>query len=80
MKQLIYKMSQIRPRDFCVMLKLGVTFLPARIYKIFHKDVWVVTELSENARDNGCLNILEKKNLIRKFIIRSGANHLIISR
>lgn len=53
MKQLIYKMSQIRPRDFCVMLKLGVTFLPARIYKIFHKDVWVVTELSENARDNG---------------------------
>lgn len=53
MNYLIDRMLRLRPEDIRSMVMLSCTFLPAKIYKHWHKDIWVVTEYPENARDNG---------------------------
>ena len=53
MGYLLDRIVRIRPEDSPSMIKLSFTFLPAKIYKSRHKDIWVVTEYPENARDNG---------------------------
>lgn len=47
------QIRKLRPDDISIMLKLLLTFVPAKIYKQIYKDVWMITESSENARDNG---------------------------
>lgn len=47
------KISRIRLEDIPAMVKLLFTFLPAKLYKYLYKDIWIVTEYPENARDNG---------------------------
>lgn len=42
-----------KPRDIIGFAKLAITFIPGKIMKLINKDIWVVTELAENARDNG---------------------------
>lgn len=32
---------------------LGISFIPGKIYKLTHKDVWVISEYEHLARDNG---------------------------
>lgn len=44
---------RIRPKDIPSIIKLTFTFVPARIYRWLHKDIWIITEYPENARDNG---------------------------
>ena len=34
-------------------VKLGLAFIPGKLMRMRHKDVWVVSEYPENARDNG---------------------------
>lgn len=50
---LLRKISCIKLEDLSSILKLAITFLPAKIYKHYHPDIWVITEYPENARDNG---------------------------
>ncbi len=40
-------------RDIIGFTKLFITFIPGKIMKLLNRDIWVVTELKENARDNG---------------------------
>ena len=53
MKFLLRQLCRLRPQDIPALFKLALTFIPAKIYKIRHKDIWTVTEYPENARDNG---------------------------
>lgn len=53
MGYLAKRIIRLRPEDIPSMIKLACTFFPAKIYKHWHKDIWVVTEYPENARDNG---------------------------
>ena len=53
MGYLLDRIARIRPEDITSMIMLVCSFIPGKIYKIRHKDVWVVAEYAENARDNG---------------------------
>ncbi len=53
MNYLVRQICRIRLEDIPSMIKLLFTFIPAKIYKRIYKDVWVITEYPENARDNG---------------------------
>lgn len=53
MISLLNGVLRIRPRDIPSIVKLFCTFVPAKIYKHLYKDVWIITEYPENARDNG---------------------------
>lgn len=53
MISLLNGVLRIRPRDIPSIVKLSFTFAPAKIYKRLYKDVWIITEYPENARDNG---------------------------
>lgn len=53
MNYLTDRISRLRLEDIPSMIKLAGTFIPAKIYKHWHQDVWLVTEYPENARDNG---------------------------
>ena len=53
MKYLLNQILRLRPRDIPTIFKLLVTWIPGKLYKKKHPDIWVVTEYAENARDNG---------------------------
>ena len=53
MISLLNGVLRIRPRDIPSIVKLFFTFAPAKIYKRLYKDIWIITEYPENARDNG---------------------------
>lgn len=53
MVSLLSRVLEIRPRDIPSIVKLSFTFVPAKIFKRLRKDIWVITESPENARDNG---------------------------
>lgn len=53
MKFLLKKISRVRVQDIMPIIKAIITFVPAKVYKAIYKDVWVITEYPENARDNG---------------------------
>ena len=53
MGYLLDRIARIRPEDIPSMIMLVCSFIPGKIHKIRHKDVWVVAEYAENARDNG---------------------------
>ena len=47
------KIKMVRVDDLWHMLILMMAWIPGKIYKFLHGDVWVITEYPENARDNG---------------------------
>lgn len=53
MKVLLRKISKVQIKDLVPIIKVVITFVPAKIYQWIYKDIWVVTEYPENARDNG---------------------------
>ena len=53
MKYLLNQILRLRPRDIPTIFKLLVMWIPGKLYRRRHPDVWVVTEYAENARDNG---------------------------
>lgn len=54
MRHLLGKLLLIRiTRDAGSAIKILLTFLPAKLYKRFHKDIWVICEDAQSARDNG---------------------------
>lgn len=52
-QRIFSKFKILKGRDIIGFFKLGITFIPGRIYSVFNKNVWMITELKENARDNG---------------------------
>lgn len=40
-------------RDFGVLIKILIVIIPAKIYHIFNRDIWIVSEYRNQARDNG---------------------------
>lgn len=53
-KKDVWKLAtNIRVKDLVYMFKLAVSYIPGKVYKSFNKDVWIISESPENARDNG---------------------------
>lgn len=52
-KKLIRQISKMEIRDWKALIILIIMYIPGKIYKIFNKDVWVITEYENYARDNG---------------------------
>lgn len=50
---LIQCLKIFKLKDIVGFTKLFLTFIPGKIMKLFNRDIWVVSELKENARDNG---------------------------
>ncbi|EOL49392.1 CDP-glycerol glycerophosphotransferase family protein [Enterococcus caccae] len=50
LRQQIFKM---RKRDLFPLIKLILTYIPGKLYRLFNSDVWVITEYENDARDNG---------------------------
>ena len=45
--------NTIRFKDIPYMVKLAITFIPGKLYKLKNSDIWIISEYPENARDNG---------------------------
>lgn len=43
----------MKKRDFIPLIKLILTYIPGKLYKLINSDVWVITEYENDARDNG---------------------------
>ena len=53
MNFLLDRISRLRPCDILPVFKLALTYIPGKLYKHRHPDVWIVSEYPEDARDNG---------------------------
>lgn len=43
----------LRPRHIIEFLKFGLAFIPGKIWKLFWREMWLITENADTARDNG---------------------------
>ena len=50
---MLRKIKKIRFEDICDFIKIIIAFIPGMILKFFYKEIWVIAEKKENARDNG---------------------------
>ena len=48
------QIGKMKAKDWISMLKLGTSFIPGKIWKLFSPKMWVVSEYEALARDNGC--------------------------
>ena len=43
----------MRPGDWRALFLLAISFIPGKLWKLFSKPIWVISEYENNARDNG---------------------------
>lgn len=53
LKSIITQIKKMKKRDWCALVALALTFLPGKVWKLFSKNIWVVSEYEMLARDNG---------------------------
>ena len=53
MKNFIRGIRRVKFHDFLQVWKLIVAIIPALIYRLFHRDLWLICEDENEARDNG---------------------------
>ena len=53
MKHFIYQLRRVKFSEFIQVWKLPIAMLFAFFYRLFHKDLWIVCEDKNEARDNG---------------------------
>ncbi|MBP1046352.1 CDP-glycerol glycerophosphotransferase family protein [Enterococcus sp. BWM-S5] len=53
MNKLLGQIKKLKLRDIRPLFLLVIMFIPGKIYKMINRDVWVITEYENNARDNG---------------------------
>jgi len=51
--KLIRDIKKMRLKDWRYLFRLLITFIPGKIYKMIHSNVWVISEYEMTARDNG---------------------------
>lgn len=47
------KIKKMTIKDYISLVKIIITFIPGKIYKIFNPDIWLISERENEARDNG---------------------------
>ena len=53
MSQFIEKLKRVKINDLLQAWKLIAAPIPAMVYRMFHKDLWIICEDEKEARDNG---------------------------
>ena len=53
MKWLLHRIRKMRPGDWRALFLLVISFIPGKLWKLFSKDIWVISEYETLARDNG---------------------------
>ena len=53
MSQFIEKLKRVKINDLLQAWKLIAAPVPAMVYRMFHKDLWIICEDEKEARDNG---------------------------
>ena len=53
MSDFLYKLKRVKLSDYLQIWKLPVSIIPAAIYKMVNKDLWIICEDANEARDNG---------------------------
>ncbi len=53
MKWFLNRIRKMRARDWGALFLLAITFIPGKLWKLFSKDIWVISEYETTARDNG---------------------------
>ncbi|MBR4162670.1 MAG: CDP-glycerol glycerophosphotransferase family protein [Solobacterium sp.] len=53
MSDFLYKLKRVKLSDYLQIWKLPVSIIPAAFYKLINKDLWIICEDANEARDNG---------------------------
>ena len=53
MKHFLYQLKRVKLQEIIQLWKLPVALICAPVYRFFHKDLWIVCEDKNEARDNG---------------------------